>query len=772
MTTAGAISTIAASAHPEDRIELILQQVSTLPTLSTVATRLLRLTASDESDLREIVRIIESDPALTARILSMCRRANLGMADRIRTVERAVVMLGFESIRNAVLSVEVYDLLSDSAEQPEPEERRSAVLADSRECTFDRRAFWKHSIGVAAAAQLLAESLGKAHAIAPDEAFVCGLLHDLGKIVLDRLLPRTYQRVVEAADRHLADIAEIERRIIGVDHHTVGRRLAQQWQLPHVMQDVMWLHGQSYDTLPDVPHRPMIAIVGMADVVARRQHIGYSGNHHVPQRVDSISGPLTLTRHDEDLISGRLHEEVAARAEAMGLGEIPSVTLLAESIARANRMLGQVNESLAHRTRAAARHEQALKAIADFHERSAPGRTVASACAEVVQSASRELGPGFYATLTPLRDRKRWQLSQYQNDGRLTRGQVVEPVGGHAVVEALADQTQWSMVMMEWLPWVADFVVDAGDLRRIRLLPLRCGWGLVGVLLHDREINEQGFSRVQIASLCQTWAAAVAAATQYEGSQRLGEQLAEANRILTETQARLSRSQALAALGEMAAGAAHEMNNPLTVISGRSQVLAAQIKDPKQNVMARQIVEQAHRLSDLITSLHLFAEPPHPERRRIVVEDVVQAAVKRALERRKSPVPISLRVSANVPVAWLDPEHVTLALLELIVNACEAEPKQIIEVRAEVEKDTDRLVLTVRDDGKGMSEHARDHAFDPFFSEKKAGRQPGLGLARAQRLVEAHSGRIEIRSELGLGTTARIEFGQWRVPPNLDTARI
>jgi len=758
MTTLGTIAaTGTRTVASEDRIELILQQVNTLPTLSSVATRLLRLTSNDEADLREIVRIIESDPTLTARVLALCRRANVGTMERIRTVDRAVVMLGFEAIRNAVLSVEVYDLLSDGAETVESENDEDAG-------TFDRTAFWKHSVAVAAAAYLLAEQVGKPHQITPDEAFVCGLLHDLGKIVLDRLLPKTYQRIAETANRQAADIAEVERRIIGVDHHTVGRRLAEQWQLPHILQDVMWLHGQTYDTLPDVPHRPMIALVGLADVLARKQHVGYSGNHVLPSHLDRITGPIRITPKIEKEIVRSLHEEVSLRAQALGLGEIPSPQLLAESIARANRSLGRVNESLAVQTRAAARHEQALRAIATFHDRFAHGPTVASTCAEIVRSAANEMGTGFYAMLTPLRDRKRWQLTQFQPDGRMIRHHVVEPLAGQAAIEALADQTQWSMAMVEWLPWLTDLLVDAGDLRRVRLMPLRCGLGMVGVLLHDHDLQELGFTRCETVSLSQTWAAALASAAQYEGSQRLGEQLAEANRTLTETQARLARSQVMAALGEMAAGAAHEMNNPLTVISGRSQVLATQVRDPKHNQMIKQIVEQAHRLSDLITSLHLFAEPPRPSRKRVVVEDIVQSAVKRALERRKSPVPISLKVATSVSLSWLDPEHVTLALIELIVNACEAEPKQIVEVRAEVEKESDRLVLTVRDDGKGMTAHAREHAFDPFYSEKRAGRQPGLGLSRAQRFVEGLGGRIDLRSEPGVGTTARIEFSDWRVP--------
>ena len=94
------------------------------------------------------------------------------------------------------------------------------------------------------------------------------------------------------------------------------------------------------------------------------------------------------------------------------------------------------------------------------------------------------------------------------------------------------------------------------------------------MLLHDCPIDGRE-AREQLEALGRTWAAAIAAGAQHEGAKRLGEQLAEANRALVETQNELTRSQALAALGEIAAGAAHEMNNPLTVISGHRFVLRA-----------------------------------------------------------------------------------------------------------------------------------------------------------------------------------------------------
>src|ERR1051325_260238 len=98
------------------QVELILERVQTLPTLSPVAARLLSIGTIDEVLIADVVKIIESDPALSPRILGLCRKADRGLGDRITTVKRAVLMLGIESVRSAALSVSVYDLMSKEDE--------------------------------------------------------------------------------------------------------------------------------------------------------------------------------------------------------------------------------------------------------------------------------------------------------------------------------------------------------------------------------------------------------------------------------------------------------------------------------------------------------------------------------------------------------------------------------------------------------------------------------------------------------------------------------
>src|SRR5690606_37527441 len=129
------------------RIELILRRIDALPTLSPIASRLLEMCSDTETDLPEVVGLIESDPALTTKILGLCRRADRGLGDRITTVRHAVVMLGLDAVRSAVLSVAVYDLLQDERLEGDGGGDPGAATQ------FDRLEFWRHLLGVACAAE-------------------------------------------------------------------------------------------------------------------------------------------------------------------------------------------------------------------------------------------------------------------------------------------------------------------------------------------------------------------------------------------------------------------------------------------------------------------------------------------------------------------------------------------------------------------------------------------------------------------------------------------
>ena len=751
------------------RLELILQQVDALPTLPVVATRLLSLTADEKADARQVIELISSDQALTAKVLSMVRMASRGVRD-VTTVDKAVLLLGFDEIRNAVLSIKVIEIFESVGKQrafgkPAPAKPRYTALAagegDEEETkdlrgNFNHTEFWLHCLAVAVAAERIAAAHPGDKELRPSEAFVCGLLHDIGKLALERILPKSYERVVELVELNQSNIAEFERRVVGMDHHTAGKRLAEQWQLPHMIQDCIWLHGQPWDTIPPVEHRRMIGLISLADLMARSMHIGYSGNFNLRASAQALAQQLSLDPAKVDAAMQDLHQVVGARAAALGLHDAPSQASFLKAIQQANDMLGKLNGSLARRSQIVARQQQVLEAVAAFHGAAVPGRSVEDVLGAVMASAAAVLGQGYFGVVYQPSQTNQWQINSYNSDGRAVSQHAIDPPPGAPDLGTLDANHPAMLNQMGILPWLADYLGDKVDVRQVRLLPLGCGWGTAAVMIHDRPVLP---AWQLLSALTNTWGAAIAAAAQHDGARRLGEQLADANSQLAEAQDRLLRSESMARLGEMAAGAAHEMNNPLAVISGRSQLLAQSLAAGSADQRTAQtIVEQAHRLSDLITSLRLYADPPKADRRVTDIAALLDETVKRISKQvpKNMHAPINLQIRKDMPVVQVDADQVKQIIADLLINALQAVPKTGVHVSCRVDAARHGLVIQVADDGHGMDEHTLAHAMDPFFSNRPAGRSVGMGLPRAQQLAAAHGGKVELRSTLGEGTLATV----------------
>lgn len=747
---------------PSPRVAFILQQLDALPTLNAVAVRVIELTTADDFRADQVIELISADPTLSGRVLKLCRCTDRERSKSITTIDRAVLHLGFDAVRSAVLSVEIFDFF----------DRMRSASGELRndQPTFEREAFWHHSLAVASLAEQIVGHTNLRQIVTRAEAFLAGLMHDLGLLALHVLLPQSIDRVCRLAETTGVSIDSACSRIIGTTSQTTGKRLAERWHLPRTLGDVIWLHGQSYDSLPDLPHRGLIALIGLADAVARSRYITPVGHAARGEQIGEMCRVLDLNPTQLDQAIVELPERVSQRVEVLGMNSRTDWDLLLRCISRANQSLGRSNASLRKAASLAASQTRALDAIAQFHEAQEPGDSVIAVIEKVAYSAMQYFGGGFFAMLVQhdddvISDHRQtpWQLLQFTSDGHVLRSESITPppgVNGSMQIAELAETSHVSMQMLSLLPWLSDYLIDACDVREVKLLSLRCGWGVSAVLLHDRAVPEADHQ--QLDALSRTWAAAIAAGKQHEGARALGEQLAEANRLLVETQEELTHRKALVSLGEIAAGAAHEMNNPLTVISGRAQQLVARIENNQLRASAELIAEHAHNLSDMISALREFSEPARPKRRRVDIADLIVQVVRRVELPSRHEVEIVTIVSDTLPEANVDPAQLSEALSELLKNAIEAKGSRHIELRVQIEPSDDRLRIQVRDDGVGLDAHTLAHAFNPFFSSKPAGRQPGLGLSRAQRIIEAHGGRLKLENGANGGAVATIWLSQWR----------
>ncbi len=736
------------------RVEIILSELESLPTLNAITVRILELTTNFQADAHEVVRLVSADPSLSARVLALCRHHHNGRGSEVSTVERAVLLLGFEALRTAVLAVQVFDVL-DEVQSPGGERGRPSP-------TFDREAFWLHSLAVAVVAEQVALRGSLTEDVDPGEAFTAGLLHDLGQLVLHVLLPESFDRVCQVTETHSASLDRACRQIIGIDTHTAGKKLAEHWGLPQVLTDSIWLNGQPYEALPTSCDRLMISIVTLADAMVRSRYICPGGQWARHENLAGMAARIGVNMDDLDAITAELHERVTVLGRALGLRSVSDSKVLLRAISRANKSLSRANSGMRQRELVARKQSRILEAIAAFHDAVPADATVMDVLAGIAEASPSVLGGAAIAAVYENAGEDGWNLVRLGDFGPRSI-QPVEPPDEGMGLQVLLEEPTLKGSITSLVPWLVPMVdLDPDDLSIVSV-GLPCERGGSTVLLVARDEEPIG-DRTELHCLFRTWQAALAAAAEHEFTATVTEQLAESNRSLVEMQQTLARHQTLATLGEVAAGAAHEMNNPLTVISGRAQLLQARLSEPGLRKAATEITTQARNLSDMISALRSFAEPLALQRSATDLPDLVMRVVQEyGPGERRSPS-VGTIITESIPPAWVDSALIRASLGELVRNAVESRGCQSIEIRIAIDPLGDRLRLEVRDDGAGLSPEALRHAFDPFYSDKPAGRQPGLGLARASRAVEAHGGEITLVNAAGGGAIAAIWLPDWRLP--------
>lgn len=729
------------------QVELILSQIDSLPTLPVVAMRLLEITASAETGAPEVTRLIESDQSLAARVLSVTGRAAMGR--KADTIERAVSLLGFNGVRSLVLSIQVFETFSHRTEKQGSQ--------------FDRVGFWKHSLAVACAARLLAEYAkdgGRSDWPKPEEAFVCGLVHDIGKVALDAIFPKTYERVVGAADSSRGNIADVEREVFGLDHTTAGRRLAVHWALPGAIGECIWLHHHLPASTPSqIEHPDHVRLVQFADRLVRHVRIGYSGNYLFEQPLETTAREMGFADDMVDRVMAELPDLIESRATMIGLDALTSKALYQEALTEANTELARVNTSLAQTNRRLEQRAICFDALRALTAGLSDEPTHEEVCKTALQAVEILRGARPIALLACSQRRSITFLVWLAQGTEQPRLDLVPLATGEDIDRLNALTVTWWPASM--LPAsFRDRLSDVGGGDAAWCWPIRHHdrfWG--GIVVFGTAPPDGNESYAALSLSIGAWLSSAEAATT---AQRLNEELAEMNRQLVASQTEVARMRSLSMVGAMAAGAAHELNNPLAVISGRAQLL---MNDEHGDVVQRAaalISENAHRASAIVSELMEFAkpDPPVPTTWSVgeLLGDVHRTWIEKGVFAEKQ---FQIHLSDGLPEIRADASQIAKLFDEVIRNAAEAmnqTDNPVLSINCTRHVTDERIVIEVTDNGCGMSAAVLEEALTPFFSHRTAGRGRGLGLSRAVRYAEINNAKVRLTSRENEGTVVLIEL--------------
>ena len=248
-------------------------------------------------------------------------------------------------------------------------------------------------------------------------------------------------------------------------------------------------------------------------------------------------------------------------------------------------------------------------------------------------------------------------------------------------------------------------------------------------------------------------------------SSLLAEQARRTRKELQAMGARFQRVEKMAAVGEMGAGLAHEIKNPLASITGSIQLLLEEMPyDPGRDKLMRIILREADRLSALVGNFLLFARPPSGKSKPIALDQAIPETVRLVEQDKRCRDRIVIQLSGQSGL-WvtMDPDHFRQVLWNLLLNAVEAiDGDGRIDIRIESSK-PHFASIRISDSGCGISEKDLSHIFDPFYTSKPDG--TGLGLSIVHTILESHEGWLEVESKPGQGTIFTIKLSRMTPPP-------
>lgn len=686
-----------------------------VPILPEILLRLLEACDNEATSLTTVASLIDKDPSLSYKVLQLVNSAYFGLRTTYSGVDQAVVYLGANSIKNMAVTAAVHQVFgSDQFNNLK---------------YFNIHLFWYHSLKCATLARRFAERTGLAN---PEDSYLGGLLHDLGKLVLVSAYPRQYETVLaEMSDAD--DLIEMERDHVGVSHCEIGAWLLRDWSLSSMIADTIGYHHEHPDKIRQA--LPLVKIVYAANLLSKTELAAGS--------YDTAESLLELTRDDIDRIIVGVNEEILQISSELGIVvEVPDSV---DGQDGGRIIVRGEDESVLHRNLAS--RIKGISLLSGFLENVAQAGDSESMLKAFEQSLNVLFGFDRVMLLLPDRDGvllcgRTSQASQYHGLSR----ELILPVQNNTslVINAYKNRSLIYLKGEDELENLADRqILSALECRVIALIPLIAEQQEVGVVIIGLPATMTELPKNDYR-LIKTIAQQVGLYLYLENIKRK-----KADEVETERKAAISMT---------ARKFAHEVNNPLGIINNYLATL--KLKVGSEEGVGKElgiISEEINRISSMVNQLDVFSQASFttsdPINLNKVIGDVVQLVKSSFLS--ESATRIEFSSDQNLPLVYSSTDGIKQIMINLLKNASEAMAgagAATVSTKLTGGEGLEQAVMiSVADDGPGLTDAVMKNLFTPFITTKGIGHS-GLGLSIVKKAVDDLGGSISCKSEPGQGT--------------------
>jgi putative nucleotidyltransferase with HDIG domain len=704
-----------------------LSTLENLPTLPHILLKLIEACNRDNQDLKQIAEMVGKDPALSTKILKLVNSAYFGLPRKVDVINQAVVLVGTSGIKNLAICACVYDIF------PRPKENGA----------FNLKAFWWHSLRCAFLAKHMAAEWDTCH---PDEAFLSGLLHDIGKALLWVNFKKPYETLLEQCGNE-TDLLLAGETHMGATHAEAGAWLLDRWKLESPIVDCVRYHHEQADRIAHA--FPMVKIVHVANLLSKDHQNDVSIGLTTAQdlfRLDiaHCQGLMADAEEDARDVAESLDINVDSSAMQTGLPDETDLKVqdrLTDEVRHLSLTIGTLEGFLT-----AEDQSSILKCLAD-------GIKILFDVQRLIFFLMDEKR---HALVGHIADRS----GQYVKHARFS---VSNRTNASLLVNALEENRPLDSFEAQVEAPLA--IIDEQIIRLLGgegmyCLPLAAYKDQVGVLAVG--INRDDMTHLSDnASLLKILVHKGASALRLERLRRRQLQLVQTTRIDASI--------------DLARHVVHEVNNPLGVIKNYLKVLGIKLAEAGiAHDELRIINDEIMRVSRLLQKLTTFSNNEAPKKESVdinaLISDIV-ALTKDAL-LSGSKVDLHADLEPDLPAITADADGIKQVFINLIKNAAEAMAGTggDLEIRTRFlspplgEKSahhedavSGHVEIVVSDNGPGIAEAVREKLFDPYVSTKTDG-HPGLGLSIIHNTIKSFDGTIICESIPDKGTTFTIEL--------------